>query len=137
MKTQWQIYKELELLPDSLSAPSERKFTGVTPLGKVWQRLIDAFAKKLSDQQQVEHLERSFARDCSFSPIITWQIIWTFLNQPLFVPSLSASSEPQIWTTLEGDGNIWWHVYDPMTGQKNVLGSEQEVLIWLEEHLNS
>ena len=130
---QSQIYQQLELIPDSVTVPLANKHIPAQ-LVKLWQELIKTFTEKLSYQQRVEHLERSLALECSSSSIVTWQTIWTFLNQPLSVPSLFTSPEPEMWIKLDRDGNTWWYVRDPITGQKTVLDSEQQVQIWLEEH---
>ena len=90
MKTQWQVYKELELIPDSVVAPQANKLTSVLRLSQVWRALIDAVTKKLSHQQPIEYLERCLALNYSefytAKNSNTWHMLWTFLNQPLFVP---------------------------------------------------
>jgi hypothetical protein len=41
-------------------------------------------------------------------------------------------SEPRIWKKCDRNGNFYFHIYDPVTGQFINLGSEQEVRCWLE-----
>jgi hypothetical protein len=43
------------------------------------------------------------------------------------------TSEPRIWQKCDRHGNIYFYVYDPMTGRASTLGSEREVRIWLEQ----
>ncbi|HIK18575.1 MAG TPA: hypothetical protein IGS53_25280 [Leptolyngbyaceae cyanobacterium M33_DOE_097] len=56
-----------------------------------------------------------------------WQVI---------VNVMTTSDEPKIWTSTDWFGHIWWNVYFPRTGQTVRLNSEEEVRIWLEEHLH-
>jgi hypothetical protein len=84
---QWQLYKRLELIPDSVSQP-RAGLAGVADwLGQVWRSLA----------------------------------------------IFGGSSEPNIWQTMDRHGNLWWHAYDPATGQTSYLSSEEEVLIWLDQ----
>ncbi len=137
MKTQWQVYKELELIPDSVVTPQANKLTSALRLGQVWRSLIDTLTKKLSRQQPIEYLERCLALNCSEFYTArnsnTWHMLWTFLNQPLFVPQLPGYPEPHIWYGPDRAGHNWWHVYDPKSGQTIELETEEEVRIWLEE----
>ncbi len=88
-KTQWQFYKELELLPDSIPAPKVT-YPGITSwLGQIWENLLEAMFK-----------------------------------QP----------EPKVWSSINGAGDVWWHAYNPLTGQTTHFGSEDEVLVWLEQY---
>jgi hypothetical protein len=135
MKTQWQIYKELELIPDSVSVPPANNLAFAMRLSQVWRSLLDTATKKPLHEQQIEYLERCLALDCSNRSSNVWQQFWAFLNQPLVLPKLSASGEPQVWQSLDRAGQTWWHVYDPTTGQMADLESEEEVCIWLEERL--
>lgn len=100
MKTQWQVYKELELIPDSVVAPQANKLTSALRLDQVWRALIDTLTKKPSHQQPIEYLERYLALNCSEFYTArnsnTWHMLWTFLNQPLFVPQLPGYPEPRI-----------------------------------------
>lgn len=43
--------------------------------------------------------------------------------------------EPKVWQSKSWLGHSGWNVYLPKTGEIVRLGSEQEVRIWLEEHL--
>ncbi len=86
-KAQWQLYKKLELIPDSVVQPT----TG-------FARIIEWFAN-----------------------------LWHSVTIP------GKTSEPAIWQTMDRYGNLWWHAYDPATGQTSYLSSEDEVLMWLDQ----
>ncbi|MBD3883749.1 hypothetical protein IFO70_18460 [Phormidium tenue FACHB-886] len=46
---------------------------------------------------------------------------------------LSGRTEPQIWRKRDRAGNWYFQVFDPATGELSMLGSEQEVRIWIEQ----
>lgn len=65
-------------------------------------------------------------------------------NQPAILSWLSAlwcwfsdiSSRPpelQIRQRRDRHGNLWWHVYDPITNHSVRLSSEAEVRVWIEQ----
>jgi hypothetical protein len=137
MKTHWQIYKELELIPDSVSAPQSHKLAVLRRLGQVYRSLLEPPSQRPSHEQQLEYLERCLALDCSKPDTGTniWHKFWTFLNQPLVFPPLFTNPEPHVWKSADRAGYTWWHVYDPITGQTADLESEEEVCIWIEERL--
>lgn len=86
-QAQWQLYKRLELIPDSVAQP-KTGLLGVTEwFANLWRSLI------ISD----------------------------------------STNEPDIWQTTDRHGNLWWHAYDPVTGQTSYLSSEEEVLMWLDQ----
>ena len=84
LKTQWQIYKELELIPTSVPEPQANKQTFALLVGGVWRMLIDTLARELVFEQQVEYLERCLAVNCSEPGTATrsntWQKVWTLIN---------------------------------------------------------
>ncbi|MGD1928019.1 MAG: hypothetical protein ACFB12_03835 [Leptolyngbyaceae cyanobacterium] len=41
-------------------------------------------------------------------------------------------TEPQICQDFDEHGRIFWRVYDPLTRQRDICGSEREVRMWLE-----
>jgi hypothetical protein len=49
--------------------------------------------------------------------------------------ALNLSNEPRISLVQRPSGQQW-HVYDPATGYRTYLQSEQEVRIWLEQRYN-
>lgn len=139
MKTQWQIYKELELIPDSVSAPSTHKLAFLLRWDQAYRSLLKPLSKKPSHEQQVDYLEGCLAIDCAKAHtdknLHIWHRFWTFLNQPVVFPKLFVNPEPQVWKSADRAGYTWWHVYDPLTGQTADLESEEEVCIWIEEHI--
>lgn len=55
------------------------------------------------------------------------KIIKTYILNPLLT-----GSEPQIIQKTDRMGNLFWQVYDPVTGERNKLVSAQEVREWLD-----
>lgn len=41
--------------------------------------------------------------------------------------------EPQIWTTTDHYGTIYWHAHDPVSDRSVTLASEAEMRAWLEQ----
>ncbi len=62
MKTQWQQYKELELLPDGLAKPQTIHSPLVAYLDQRWRSLLNQRASNLDYEYQVEYLERRLKR---------------------------------------------------------------------------
>jgi hypothetical protein len=54
--------------------------------------------------------------------------IWRVL-----VDILTSTNQPAIYTTESKSGVTQWIIYDPVTGYRTRLGSEEEVRIWLEQ----
>lgn len=48
-----------------------------------------------------------------------------------FVEFLSSGSDLRIWTR-QRNGHLIWHVYDPMTEQRQQFSSEEDLRSWLE-----
>jgi hypothetical protein len=47
---------------------------------------------------------------------------------------LTQHPEPYIWQENDGTtGILWWHIYDPVTGDTLYMESADEVLAWLEK----
>lgn len=83
LKTQWQIYKELERIPDSISAPKTNKLASIPPLRAAWRLLIDALAQELIYEQQVEYLERCWTigqSELDNDTNNTWHKLWTLMS---------------------------------------------------------
>lgn len=82
-KTQWQTYKELELLPDSVSQQETNKSI-MLPLRAAWRLLIHALANELVFEQQIEYLERCWTLGESepYTAVKskTWHKLWTLMN---------------------------------------------------------
>ena len=137
MKSQWQAYKELELLPEIVEPQSIHSPLAAS-LDRWWRSLLNHRAGKLDYEDQVDYLERRFTLTCGRSTARThvWQTLWRLLNQPIrFEPYRRTRPEPEVRQTLDQKGQTWWTVYDPLTGQTAYLESESEVQIWLEERL--
>ncbi len=137
MKTQWQIYRQLELIPDGVSLPSSDKGTSTFYKSKLWKKLVTSCSQHLSDQQKISHLKTCFQLDYS-DPHITeqfhlFQTIWRFLNQPIQFSEVWQSSEPYVWKSYNFLGHIQWHIYDPKNGKTYDLNSEEEVVVWFEK----
>jgi len=138
MKTQWQQYKELELLPDNVAAPQTIHSPLLAAFDRYWRSQLDQGARKLDYEYQVEYLERRLTIVCgrSTTKANLWRKCWSLLNKPLrFNPYRSTHPEPEIRRTLDKLGQAWWHVYDPCTGRTAYLESEADVQVWLEEGL--
>ncbi|HEY9764258.1 MAG TPA: hypothetical protein V6D07_17140 [Trichocoleus sp.] len=48
-----------------------------------------------------------------------------------FVEFLTSGNDLRIWTR-QRNGHLIWHVYDPMTEQRQQFSSEEELRSWLE-----
>lgn len=42
--------------------------------------------------------------------------------------------EIKVWKKSDWHGNTWWQVYDPLTNRSASLGSELEVMMWIEQN---
>lgn len=138
MKNQWETYKELELVGDEVLEPQTTHSVAIAKLSQIWRSLSNRYATKLSDEQQLEHLEKCLTSDKHQSKnSAIWRTIWAILNQPLFEAKPLSSYEPEIRQILDRSGRVWWYAYDPIIGQTTYLESEEEALIWLEERLQN
>jgi hypothetical protein len=139
MKTWWQRYKELELIPDAVPEPQANALSMAAPLQRFWRSLLGSPTQKPVDEDRIASLERCLALDMAKHRPAgirgTWHQLRSFLGQLWLEGNSTALKEPEIWQTLGRDGTLWWHVYDPMTGRTADLESEEEVRIWLEERL--
>ncbi|MEC4985865.1 MAG: hypothetical protein SAJ37_11625 [Oscillatoria sp. PMC 1068.18] len=81
---QWQTYKQLELLPNSVENPQLKKTKFALGLDLVWRSLIVALTKELIYRdQQVEYLERCWALEFeqnSPTNSNTLQKLWTLIE---------------------------------------------------------
>jgi hypothetical protein len=48
------------------------------------------------------------------------------------IASLTKEPELKVWQKRDRHGNTLWHAYDPWTGDSVSLGSETEMLSWIE-----
>ncbi len=60
-KRQWEVYAELEEIPNTVTAPQVRQSRNAKALTNVWRSLLDTFCQELLYEQQVEYLERCIA----------------------------------------------------------------------------
>lgn len=83
-KSQWQTYKQLELIPDSVPAPNTNASTFKFGLGFTWRKLLSLLMDELVDEQKVDYLERCWVlnefgqKDESSSSSL--QRLWLIMN---------------------------------------------------------
>lgn len=63
MKTQWQAYKELELIPDSATEPKANPLANAFLLGHLWRSLLNALTQEHFHEQRREYFERCWSID--------------------------------------------------------------------------
>jgi hypothetical protein len=56
--------------------------------------------------------------------------IWQFLVDILF-----QDNELKVWEKKDKQGNIYWKIYHPATGNTVYLASEQEARIWIDRYV--
>ncbi|MBW4519995.1 MAG: hypothetical protein KME16_09900 [Scytolyngbya sp. HA4215-MV1] len=138
MKTQWQVYKELELIPESVPSPVKNRPVLTAWFLRNWQSLWNSINRKHMDGHPIEFLEGCLALD--YSRLASENRSWHKIRQSFnhFFANwdlLPTYPEPQIRRIFDHQGQAWWHAYDPVTGQAVYLETEEEVQIWLEERL--
>ncbi len=57
MNVQWQRYKDLELIPDTISAPKRHRFQ-LLPLAVAWRTLVNALMWEHYYEKRTDYLER-------------------------------------------------------------------------------
>jgi hypothetical protein len=57
--------------------------------------------------------------------------IWAYILNGLY-KFLTPNSEPKIIQKIEPNGNEYYQVYDPITGDSKTFSSELETRIWLD-----
>lgn len=79
---QWQVYRQLELISDSVPKPDTNSFK--FGLNFLWRGLLNLLAEELVDEQRVEYLDRCWARDetdlAKPSPTTTLQRLWVLME---------------------------------------------------------
>jgi hypothetical protein len=63
MKTQWQVYKELELIPASAIEPKVNRLVNTLLLSQLWRSLLNALAQEHFHEQRREYFERCWMID--------------------------------------------------------------------------
>ena len=58
-----------------------------------------------------------------------YRFLQTMLEQLAICVSnrLTPSTEPQVFRRKDRDGNVYFEIYDPVTGKSNAFGSEREI----------
>ncbi|GAB4372252.1 MAG: hypothetical protein Kow00121_14440 [Elainellaceae cyanobacterium] len=135
MKSQWQIYRELELIPDSAGEPCFNQSALATRLKAYMQSRVNNRISRFSYDQQIEHLEQCFYTDWHKQSHSFWQRCWAALNRILLTWEAVNNSEPEVHQSLDDAGRVWWQVYDPKTGDTLYMESEEEVMVWIEDYL--
>ena len=69
----------------------------------------------------------------SFIPTNLWDILVESL-QNLAQVTFNHNEEVKVWQKTDRRGNSYWCVYDPKSGHSAHLGSEEEVMSWIERH---
>jgi hypothetical protein len=133
MKTQWQIYKELELIPESVSKPEANPSLVAKQVDKAVRSLATQLDGKLHHEQQVDHLEYCLTLNPGATDAGAWGKLRRSLGQFWQRLELMASSEPKIWQSPDRSGRMLWHIRDPKTGERIDLESEAEVYVWIEQ----
>jgi hypothetical protein len=60
-ESQWEAYKKLELIPDSVANPQANTLSFTFGLNQAWRLLLTALMDELVDELQVDYLERCWA----------------------------------------------------------------------------
>lgn len=133
MKTQWQLYKTLEQIPDSVSEPPTQP-QGNRRMARLWQSFMDAMSGKDPGTLRLEYLERCLVLELASSATNSgWQRWWNSLQRSFSLEEQAITAEPKVWQSTDESGQVWWHVYSPRTGERADLISEDEVCIWIEQ----
>ena len=80
---QWQTYKQLELISDSVPNPDVRASTFTSGLNFAWRSLLSLLMDELVDEQQVEYIERCWALNefgQKAKPSSPLQRLWVLMN---------------------------------------------------------
>jgi hypothetical protein len=136
MKTQWQTYKDLELIPQSVGEPQTHTNSFIDKLGRAWRSLSDTLVGKQPYERELDHLERCLALDFASRRQVepgAWHQFWASVNQHLDNWDFHTMPEPRIWQSTDREGQTWWHVHDPQTGDRIDLESEEDVCVWIEQ----
>jgi hypothetical protein len=144
MKTQWQVYKKLELIPDTVSYP--HSFAVGKYLTQLRQKpQVEPQRSPLSPlnkfaciawRQNVDHLEQCLAiSNFDNQPNRNlWQGFLGFVDQVLENWQIIAvAPEPTVSQTMNAAGDLLWQVHDPRTGKTIDLESVEAVQVWLDE----
>lgn len=67
-------------------------------------------------------------------PVSKVKLIWALVENlwQTVITNLTKEPELKVWQKRDRHGNTLWHAYDPWTGDSVCLGSEIEMLSWIE-----
>jgi hypothetical protein len=57
-----------------------------------------------------------------------WNTFWRQV-----VEGIIGNQEPQIWQEVDRHGQLYWHGYDPQSGNYFTSDSEAEMRVWVEQ----
>ncbi len=80
---QWQQYRQLELLPNSMSNPAEEAHLFAMGLNWLWRPLLALLIDELVEEQRVEYLDRCWSIDepsIAHPAATPLQRFWTLIN---------------------------------------------------------
>jgi len=85
--------------------------------------------KTLVNWQKSQRAKPNQNKDNWSKPVFRFRLhsIWQLLRKYLI-----ASSELQVWSTCDRQGNIWWSAYNPITQRSIYHVSEEQILAWIE-----
>ncbi len=88
-----------------------------------------------TDRQWLEYRELELISTPQLQPKRKHRTVLSILKSigNSLLAALTEESQLRVWQTVEGNGNICWHVCDSRTGQSIQLASEQEVRVWIDE----
>jgi hypothetical protein len=140
MKTQWEIYRELELISDSADDSSFSFNSSVLVSKKTWpapSELARLLGQILTGTQVIQH--RVLHLESCLNPpapkpqaVSPWQTIWTSIFRLGFIKTIRM--RPRIDFCSEG-GCIYWYGYKPATGEMIFLETQDEAKCWLEKQI--
>ena len=80
-----------------------------------------------------EYLARFWGQSDTLScPIVKSMLARTLAFGRLIIRILLNGYRPKIRQGRDGDNNIYWYAYDPLSGVSKVLASDAEIKQWLE-----
>lgn len=82
--SQWNVYKRLELIPESVSQPADRPSHFISGLNLLWRPLLGLLIEELVEEQRVEYLDRCWSLNefgkGEKSPTNSLQRFWVLIN---------------------------------------------------------
>lgn len=82
--SQWDVYRQLELISTSIPNPADQSSRLTSGLNLLWRPLLDLLMAELVAEQQVEYLDRCWSLneldEGDQSPANSLQRLWTLMN---------------------------------------------------------